>query len=500
MVGVLGDDGVEPRDGDPAPDPAGAGEPPAEYSSLERSAEPEQGTQAGRHRHRTARRLLLPVVVGAVSLAIVVAAFVLALAGGTSAPQPASVPTATGTGDGDSPTGDAAAVDPARPAPAVLRREGLDALLERRADAMLRRDEQAWLATVSSAAPDFTRRQAETFANLADVPLVAWGYEYAGAGPPLPDRRRDALGPDATTVRVVLAYRLAGADTGDVRREQTLTLTRSGDGWLVADDRDGRTATDLWDMGPVSVARGTRTLVLGTVPAADLQRYVTETDAAAAQVDRVWGTGWPRTAVVQVPRDQEEMARLLLRDDPGGLEQVAAVTTGELGLEPDGARANRVVVNPGGFAQLGPLGRSVVLAHELTHVATRASSAGDVPVWLSEGFADLVAYSGTDLPRRIVADDVLQDVREGDAPSDLPGPADFDPTDGDIAPAYSGSWLAVDLLQRRHGMAAVVELYRQVSAGRSVDAALRIGMGTDVETFRQDWLAYLHDLAGHERT
>lgn len=389
--------------------------------------------------------------------------------------------------------------------PVAEREAALVALLERRSAALLARDAAAWSADVDAASVDFAARQAAVLANLGAVPVASWTYEYAGAGMPPPAERRVVLGPESWVARVVLVYRLAEADSADVRREQHLTVVRRDGRWLLADDTDGPTATDVWDLGPVTVERGARSLVLGTAAPEDLAQYAGQVDAAAARVDAVWGSGWPRVVVVVVPRDQAEMARLLQRADEAGLEQIAAVTTGEVGLGV-GESADRVIINPAGFGLLDDVGREVVLTHEITHVATRATGTRDVPIWLSEGFADYVAYLGTDLPRESVAADVLDRVSAGAGPTALPDVAAFDPVNGDIAPAYSGSWLAVDLIARTYGQPAVLAFYAAVARGAGtpdpageartpVERAFADVLGTDQATFEQEWQGYLAELA-----
>jgi len=414
------------------------------------------------------------------------------------------------------------ASSPAVPSPSVdaaaLRVQALDQVLGERAAAIMARDRDAWLATVDPAATEFVAQQTATFDNLAQVPLAQWRYEFAGEGPYLPADRRQVLGPEAWVARVVQVYRLADADQADVRREEHLTLVQRDGRWLVADDGDGGSSTELWDLGPVQVVRGTRSLVLGTAGVETLEKYVTEVDEAAVRVDEVWGEAWPRTVVVQVPRDQAELARLLLRTDEAGLDQIAAVTTGELGLDQPGSSADRVIVNPAGFAQLGPLGREVVLTHEITHVATRATTTSEVPIWLSEGFADYVAYAGTELSRDVIAADVLEQVRAGSGPTALPTGPDFDPAATRIAAAYSGSWLAAELIARTYGEEALVAFYRAVAGGFTpesgtpssnavdpaapsaspsvVEVAFAQVLETDEAAFEESWKQYLVDVAG----
>jgi hypothetical protein len=88
----------------------------------------------------------------------------------------------------------------------------------------------------------------------------------------------------------------------------------------------------------------------------------------------------------------------------------------------------------------------VVLTHELTHVATRATAKVTVPLWVEEGFANYVAYHGSGLAPRVVAAEVLPLVRAGTAEDHLPSTEAFDAARGPIAPAYADAWLAFDLM------------------------------------------------------
>ena len=201
-------------------------------------------------------------------------------------------------------------------------------------------------------------------------------------------------------------------------------------------------------------------------------------DSLAAEADRgvrdvgvVWQRPWSHHPVIVFPKSQSDMAALI-GNDGKGLSQIAAVTTGsfESGL----SRGDRVVVNPSAWRTLGSLGRRVVLAHEMTHLATRAITVDDVPIWLSEGFADYVAYQAVEVPTNVVAGDVLDDVRTGNGPKNLPEDADFDAARGDIAAAYEGAWLACRMIAERYGQKTahrVVRVLRrqQVRAGVRTD-------------------------------
>lgn len=499
----------EPAEGPvPGEHPPGSADPaavpatdPTDSGASTVPAVPDERLRLRRTPTRTATRTRR----GAFAVVAVVAAVVVAGAVAiTRDGEPSAVPPVSSSSSSSSPVAAPVRTDTG-PDEDRIRMAAMDALLLRRSAALLARDREGWAATVDPASADFAARQAAVFDNLADVPFDDVRMEYAGEGPPLSLQRAAEVGPGAWVARVSFVYRLADADVADIRRDRYLTFVQRGDHWLVADDSDGAKNVDLWDLGPVGVVRGDRSLVLGTGDRALLTDLAARADRAAVAVDAVWGTGWPRTAVVVVPADQSQMAALLNRPDETGLDQIAAVTTGEVG-EPSGPAADRIIVNPAGFARLRDVGPDVVLTHEMAHVAVRARGPGQVPLWVSEGFADYVAYAGRDLSHRQVAGDVLDLVEAGAGPTTLPTDADFDPRQGDIAPAYSSSWLAIDLIERTYGreaMLAFVDL--QVGTftadgvqGRSpvpVEEAAQSVLGTDLTTFQTGWLAYLEDLA-----
>ncbi len=440
-----------------------------------------------------------------------------------SSPQPAATAVTAGAGASASSAGGSTAG-----APSAVR--AVQAVLDARAAALLGRDRTAWLAPVAgegsvteparSALAAYAARTARTFDRLGAVPLAIWTWEVTGSGTALSAERAQQLPAGSWVARTTLVWSLEGAGDDPVRRQQDLTVVPSGDGgWAVADDADGDTVPDLWDLGDVSVLRGDRAVVLGTAGADELRRAAAVATTAAQGVDAVWGTGWPRRTVIEVPADQDQMARLLGRDDDTGLDQIAAVTTGELTGADGATRGDHVVVNPKGFGQLAPLGQRVVLTHELTHVATRHDAVRAVPLWFSEGFADWVGYRGTGLARAQVADDLLRTVRADGPPADLPAADAFDPSKTDVGPAYSGAWLAVDSLARRYGDDAVVQLYRAASqappaqgatgsasdddaagdaasADAALDAALDSVMHTDRAAVVTGWQDELEELAG----
>ncbi|MFB9530984.1 hypothetical protein [Nonomuraea roseola] len=231
-------------------------------------------------------------------------------------------------------------------------------------------------------------------------------------------------------------------------------------------------ARGLWESG-VTFAYGARSLAVGHhAPATLLRDLAARADAAGRTVSAVLRR--PVRPVVVVPASTGEAAALA---GTGSLEGLAAL-----------ASRGRVIVVPGAFARLTPVGRDVVLAHELTHVA--AGTHGR-PVWLREGFADYVGYLGSGLEVGVAAAELAEEVGSGRTSARLPADGDFTPGAPRLAQVYQESWLACRLIAGRYGERALVDLYDR-AAGRDLAEALR-PLGLSVPTLTGLWREYVRD-------
>ncbi|REE99510.1 hypothetical protein [Thermomonospora umbrina] len=354
------------------------------------------------------------------------------------------------------------------PDPAAVR-----AILDGRARAVRDRDRTAFLSTVISAPPAFREAQRTLFDNLTRLPLESWREK--------PDD--SAQGPGAT-VKVSLRYRLRGFDRRDVVRTRHLTFApRGGSRWTITGDGTAvglRDDPDIWDGGPLTVVRGDRSLVIGASPA--LREIADRLDEAVPAVSGVVGDRWARRAVALVPADDGHAARLVASGDD--LTGIAALATS------GPSREDRIVIAPGTFSRLNPLGREVVLTHELTHVATGGARDGRTPVWLIEGLADYVGYKGTDVPVRSAARELHREVADGRPPAALPGPDDFGGGSDRLPQSYAEAWLACRLIAERYGEDRLLELYR-AAGRRSQEAALRSVLGIGTAGFTALWRDHL---------
>ena len=373
-------------------------------------------------------------------------------------------------------------------------------ILDRRGRALLRRDRAAWLRDVDPHATALRRRQAALFDNLAAVPLASWRYVLdRGATRP--------LGPAAVTrytvpfyaPAVTLRYALRGIDGEPTARPQALTFVQRRTRWLLAADDDlaadgTRTWRGIWDFGPVVTRSGRSSLVLAhPANAGRMATFADAVDDAVPRVTTVWGPAWPRRVALLIPDSVTEMARLV--GEQFAAARIAAVAIADY-ADPRRrvARGQRVVVNPANLNRLGPLGRRIVLRHEITHVASRAVTGDTTPTWLVEGFADYVGYRDSGLPPGLVAQELRAEVRRGVWSGRLPADAEFRGDAPRLPVAYEEAWIACRLIVQRVGVAGLVRLYREVGAtpgrgGAAVDRALRRVVGVSTKDFVAQWRA-----------
>ncbi|MEV7614683.1 hypothetical protein [Streptomyces sp. NPDC089799] len=323
----------------------------------------------------------------------------------------------------------------------------------------------------------------------AGVPLESWAYEVRSVRVTVTDAGTGA------TAGADLRYRLAGHDGAPAGGARELTLAERDGHWRVEADRPAPGALpELWDQGPVEAVRGRYALVLGTGPRERLTGIAAAADAAVPAVAAAWpsgppgtsgGTPWSGRAVLLVPGSADRMAALL-GSAPGAYRGMAAVTTGRVGASP--APADRVVVNPDAYAELGEEGRRIVLTHEITHVATRPVTSASTPMWLSEGLADWVAYRGSGRTPPDIAPATARAVRTGRVPAALPanGAFAFGGDQEALSRAYEESWLACRTIAARWGEQALLRLYT-AAAREPLPEALSHTLHTDLPTLTTAW-------------
>ncbi|MFB7515987.1 hypothetical protein [Streptomyces sp. NPDC056144] len=363
-------------------------------------------------------------------------------------------------------------------------------LLDRHAGALLARDEPGYLADLDPALAPAARAE---FDRLADVPLGGVRYRVTGV---------DGTGEGRATATAELGYRIKGYDSGPSTTERVIGLTERDGRWYVTADRPAEGAPEqLWQQGRVETVTGARSLVLGVGQSTErLREIAAAADRAVPAVGEAWHGNWAGRIVVLVPESVDAMGRLL-GGPAASYRGIAAVTTGQLGGGPT-APADRVIVNPEAYGTLGSFGRQLVLTHETTHVATRVRTTKATPVWLSEGFADWVAYRDGGRTPAQAAPELRRAVRAGEAPATLPEDGDFafgGDTDA-LARAYESGWLACEMVADRWGEEKLAAFYRAVGAHPAregaLEKALQDVLGTTPERFTADWRTYVRERLG----
>ncbi|GAA4614100.1 hypothetical protein [Saccharopolyspora hordei] len=353
-------------------------------------------------------------------------------------------------------------------------------LLAQRAAAVRAGDEAAFAATVDPWAPaEFRQRQLAWFRALAQVPLAEWSYRL--------DATTEPAG-DSWSPHVVLRYALAGVDSVPTTRPVAQSFVRRGGSWYVADDAGAHRWRGPWDFGPCHVERTATGLVIGH-EREPVERVARQLDAAVRDVTEVWGPGWDQRVGVLVPATREELLALV---GPGfTAEGIAAVAVADwVDVAARRVEGPRVVLNPRATEELSDAALRVVLRHEITHIASRAYTVDEAPMWMREGFADYVGYRDSRVPPREIAPDLVRYVRTSGPPRGLPRDEDFHQADRQLRLAYQLSWSFVRHLAQRFGEERLVRLYHRVAATGAPDqteAALREETGLTTAELTRGW-------------
>lgn len=450
---------------------AGSGNGPAPLSCLPRWAVP--------------GACLALVVAAAVALAVVATS-------STHRTERAGSPAPAGAGGTDGPDGSLPGAPTVGAVQAMLDRHGAD---------VVHRDRKDFLADLDTgaAASRYRAQQAAMFDNLAGVPLVAWTYRVSApvtGGSVLHDASARYRAP-VLIARIALGYQLRGYDPAPTEHDVWLTFVRRAGQVRIVSDSDlaeqgGQSWHGPWDFGPVGVYRGAHCLVVShPAYATQVAGLASDVDAAVSAVTAVWGRAWRQSVVVFVPDSADELSAVLGGSGTGGTD-IAAQTIGD----PGNARTGlRVVLDPAGQARLSPLGRRIVVRHEITHVAAWAVTSDAVPTWLVEGFADYVGNldSGQLVP--VAAAELRAQVRAGRVPAALPTDEDFATAGAALPRVYEQAWLACRLiasLPGTGGSAGLVRLYHAAAApGTDFNSALRTVVHMSLTQFTARWRQYL---------
>jgi hypothetical protein len=370
-------------------------------------------------------------------------------------------------------------------------------LLARRAQAVLRGDRAAFLATVDRRRTRYYRDQAALFARMRTVPFAAVAYR-------LGDRRdlatatvRRRYAPDRVYLPHVQArYRFKGQDASPVLGRLYYTFVLTPSGWRVGGQGDAQPAwrddVEIWDGGRVRTLRSARTLVVYHPGSEGLAgRLLRAAERAYGEVAATWPDRWERKVVILAPRDEREAERLVHARD---LSKVAALASSSVESGPvERVLGNRIVVNSTVLGAYDPLNFQTVVTHEMTHVATRSLGNG-IPLFLVEGFADHTALRPLRFPLRLTRPTLAERVGAGRFDGRLPSARELRGPDGVLAYEESSSfclWVAETFGERR-----LRGLYRAFAGSAPpTNAELELGfrrsLGVSRRTAEARWAAWV---------
>jgi hypothetical protein len=369
------------------------------------------------------------------------------------------------------------------------------------AGAIVAGNQQRLLADLDPQSSRFRAQQRVDFASLRHIPLRTWHYGIVGVirDPAANKTAAHRYATPVLLVHVTLFYALRGVDPVPSRHDQYLVFTeRDGHTYLAGDDAlTGETITSWvgpWRYGPLVAVSGARSLVLGP-PGEDaaLQRLASEIDTAIASVSSVWGTGWSQRVAAIVPADATTFTALT---DAGARESSAAAVTDGIDSGTGRPYGQRLAINPAPFAALTPLGRRIVLMHEITHLASAAVTADITPRWLAEGLAEYVANLHSGQSVATAAAELRAQIAKGRLPTTLPSDAAFGASGSVLAAQYEQAWLACRLIATRAGQSGLLRFYRAVGTAlapraEAVASAFRSVLHETQSAFVGQWRAYL---------
>ncbi|ALG07804.1 hypothetical protein [Kibdelosporangium phytohabitans] len=392
--------------------------------------------------------------------------------------------------------------------PSGERAQAAQSMLRARAEALLRRDEQAFMASVDPhAEPAFRDAQRALFANLAKVPVREWSYTLQPLRSLDPSVLPNVPGAqELWAPEIDLVYALRGADPSPTHRPMGYLLVKRADAWFIRSDTDllgvgRRTWRGPWDFGPCVVVTTARGLVL-THPAREAmaKRVAAELDGAVQSVSEVWPTGWTKQAVVILPDSNDEMKALVGPNFP--VESVVAVSVADrVDTDRGIAEGQRVVMSATSADALSVTALRIVLRHEFTHIAARGSTVDGSPMWVLEGFADYVGYRDSGIPLAQAAPDLNASMLTSGPPAKLPSDEEFRGQGRTLDMAYQKSFSVARFVADKLGEQKLIELYRVLAkAGRvgpdKIDELLLPVVGLNAEQFVAGWQEYLRETLG----
>ncbi|WP_433212080.1 hypothetical protein ACQP00_51800 [Dactylosporangium sp. CS-047395] len=376
--------------------------------------------------------------------------------------------------------------------------KAIDAVLQRRGDAVRRKDQAAWMADVDGTDAGFGKKQQQLFENLTRLPFAELEFERAQVSAPkaaafLPEELFRRFHAAVRVVPVTVRHRIDGVDSKPVATPWLAVFAYGGGKWRIVADGSGKDlptgeAGQPWDAkGPITVVRSDRVVaVLSANAGGDGGRGLLElAETGLRQVAAVRPGGWDGKVLITAVGDRQ-IFDTYFAESQDRVAQVAAIAVpyysavAEWTNRPTYA-TTRIVFNPSELsAPKGELQHD--LTHEFTHAAMGPVTGPYTPRWVVEGFAEYVAYrDGRFNPAGIR--EALGDL----ALTTFPDDKQFyeEPRN------YVTGWLACRMIADTYGQDKLIAFYEGFMRMSEVDSVARDVLGVGRDRLEQQWRDYV---------
>ena len=374
----------------------------------------------------------------------------------------------------------------------------VQAMLMRRAAAVVHGDLTTFAATMRGAPGAFVDARRTWFQRLRTLPLGSYTltlYQNEfGDLATAADRPRYGGEVHVVQVKEQMAFR--GYDRAPAEEDLFLTVRNDGRGWSVVSDTDRESLfllsmRNLWDFGPVQNLQSDGIMVVfHAAQSSAAPQIMAAAKAARATAMARWPYTWSEGLIIMVPSTVPELARIL--QTQFDLSAFVAFASSSVSRDQGWALVgDRVFLHWPNFSRYGPAGQQTILDHEFTHVATRPKTSPFMPAWMDEGIAQFygeAAGQGTRAEER-------QRVHAGTFPNRLPEDWQFSaPPNDDIFLSYELALSFMAYLSDRFGHDAGAKAYEAIASRSPMTP------GTSLYHVEQAYLATFHvSLADLER-
>ncbi|MFI5913755.1 hypothetical protein [Dactylosporangium sp. NPDC051541] len=377
--------------------------------------------------------------------------------------------------------------------------KAIDLVLQRRTEAVQRKDAEEWMADVDQRDPAFTKRQRQEFDNLTKLPFAQLEFEripqsVVKMAAFLPPGAFEQYHAAVRVVPVTVRHRIDGVDSRPVATPWLAVFAFTGHKWVIAGDGAGKDlptgeAGQPWDAaGPIAVVRNARvTAVISadTGPADGGQGLLELATTGLEQVAAVKPGGWDGKVLLTAVADRR-IFDTYFAESQDRVAQVAAIAVPYYSAVVEWANrpayaTTRIVFNPSELsAAKGELQHD--LTHEFTHAAMGPVTGPYTPRWVVEGFAEYVAYRDG----HFAAAGIRQAL--GDlAITAFPDDKQFyeEPRN------YVAGWLACRMIAEQYGQDKLVAFYEAFLRLSEVDSVAREVLGVTRAQLEQQWRDYV---------